>query len=89
MFPSASIVRGYEPVSAELHDGRVFSGIITSESAGEIVLSQDAQKTHHIARTEIASIQPSNVSPMPNGLTTLLTQQEMADLITFLLSDQR
>lgn len=89
MFPSASIVRGYEPVSAELNDGRVISGIITSESGEEIVLSQDAQKTHHIARSDIASIQPSNVSPMPNGLSTLLTQQEIADLISFLLSDQR
>jgi putative heme-binding domain-containing protein len=89
MFPSASIVRGYEPVSAELNDGRVLSGIITSESADEIVLSQDAQKVHHIARADIAGIQPSNVSPMPNGLTTLLTQQELSDLITFLLSDQR
>ncbi|MFN9721187.1 MAG: PVC-type heme-binding CxxCH protein [Planctomycetota bacterium] len=89
MFPSASIVRGYEPVSAELHDGRVLSGIITSESAEEVVLSQDAQKVFHLARTDIASIHPSNVSPMPNGLTTLLTQQELADLITFLLSDQR
>ncbi len=89
MFPSASIVRGYEPVSAELNDGRVLSGIITSESGDEIVLSQDAQKTHHIARSDIASIQPSNVSPMPNGLTTLLSHQELADLITFLLSDQR
>ncbi len=89
IFPSASLVRGYEPVSAELEDGRVISGIITSESADEIVLSPDAQKTHHIARSSIVSIQPSNVSPMPNGLATLLTPQEIADLLTFLQSDQR
>ncbi len=89
IFPSASLVRGYEPVSAELEDGRVLSGIIASESADEIVLSPDAQKTHHIARSTIVSIQPSNVSPMPNGLATLLTQQELADLLTFLMSDQR
>lgn len=89
IFPSASIVRGYEPVSAELEDGRIISGIITSESADEIVLSPDAQKTHHISRSSITSIQPSNVSPMPNGLATLLTPQEIADLLAFLQSDQR
>lgn len=89
VFPSVSIVRGYEPVSAELEDGRILSGIITSENQDEIVLTQDAQKTHHIARSSIASIQPSNVSPMPNGLITLLTSQEMADLLAFLQTDQR
>ena len=89
VFPSSSIVRGYEPVSVELEDGRVISGIISSESADEIVLSPDAQKTFHLARTSIVAIQPSNVSPMPNGLATLLTAQEMADLLTFLQSDQR
>ena len=89
VFPSSSLVRGYEPVSAELEDGRIISGIITSESADEIVLSQDAQKTHHIARSTIASIQPSNVSSMPNGLATLLTAKELADLLAFLQSDQR
>ena len=89
VFPSSSIVRGYEPVSVELEDGRVISGIISSESADEIVLSPDAQKTFHLARTSIVAIQPSNVSPMPNGLATLLSAQEMADLLAFLQSDQR
>jgi putative membrane-bound dehydrogenase-like protein len=89
VFPSSSIVRGYEPVSVELEDGRVISGIISSESADEVVLSPDAQKTFHLARTSIVAIQPSNVSPMPNGLATLLSAQEMADLLAFLQSDQR
>ena len=89
VFPSSSIVRGYEPVSVEMEDGRVISGIISSQSADEIVLSPDAQKTFHLARTSIVAIQPSNVSPMPNGLATLLSAQEMADLLAFLQSDQR
>lgn len=89
VFPSISIVRGYEPVVVELVDGRVVGGIITSESADEIVVSADAQKTHRIARKDIAEIVPSNVSPMPNGLATALTQQDIADMIAFLLSDAR
>ena len=89
MFPSISIVRGYESVSVELNDGRVVSGIVTSETGNEIVISVDAQKTHHISRADIAEIVPSSVSPMPNGLATALTQQDIADVITFLLSNER
>ena len=89
VFPSISIVRGYEPVTLELVDGRVIGGIITSETGDEIVISPDAQKTHHISRKDIAEIVPSNVSPMPNGVATALTQQEIADMIAFLLSNAR
>lgn len=89
MFPSISIVRGYESVSVELNDGRVVSGIVTSESGDEIVISVDAQKIHRISRADISEIVPSSVSPMPNGLATALTQQEIADVIAFLLSNER
>ncbi len=89
VLPSISIVRGYESVSVELNDGRVVSGIVTGESGAEIVVSADAQKTHHIARSDVAEIVPSSVSPMPNGLATALTQQDIADVITFLMSNER
>jgi len=89
VFPSISIVRGYEPVSVELKDGRVVSGIVTSENGAELVVSADAQKTHHIARSDIADIVPSSVSPMPNGFAAALTQQDIADVITFLMSNER
>ena len=89
VFPSISIVRGYEPVSVELKDGRVVSGIVTSENGTELVVSADAQKTHHIARSDIADIVPSSVSPMPNGFAAALTQQDIADVITFLMSNER
>lgn len=84
VYPSVSIVRGYEPVVVELQDGRTLAGIVISESRDEIVLGLDAQKTSHIARTDIAQIVPSNLSPMPNGLATLLSAQELADLMAFL-----
>ncbi len=89
IFPAASLVRGYEPVSIEMEDGQVHSGIIKGEDATEVVLAPDAIRTLHLARTSIASIQPSPVSPMPNGYATLLTPQELADLLEFLLTNQR
>ncbi|MFM7056595.1 MAG: PVC-type heme-binding CxxCH protein [Planctomycetota bacterium] len=89
IFPAASLVRGYEPVSIEMEDGQVHSGIIKGEDAAEIILAPDAIRTLHLERTSIASIQPSSVSPMPNGYATLLTPQELADLLEFLLTNQR
>ncbi|MCE2796170.1 MAG: HEAT repeat domain-containing protein [Planctomyces sp.] len=84
LFPSASIVRGYEPVVIELEDGRVVGGIITGESAGEITLTVDAQKQLHLERSAIVQVLPSAVSPMPNGIAAILNPQELADLLTFL-----
>ena len=73
----------------ELHYGRIVGGIVTGETGHEIVVSVDTQKTHHISRTDNAEIVPASVSPMPNGLATALTQQDIADVITFLLSNER
>ncbi|MFN5078207.1 MAG: PVC-type heme-binding CxxCH protein [Planctomyces sp.] len=84
LLPSASIVRGYEPVVIELEDGRVVGGIITGESAGEITLTVDAQKQLHLERSAIVQVLPSAVSPMPNGIAAILNPQELADLLTFL-----
>ena len=86
MFPGVSIVRGYEPVVIAQKDGRTQAGIIISESRDEVVLGIDATKTAHIARTDIEEILPSNVSPMPNGMIKVLTREELADVVEFLLS---
>lgn len=86
VYPSVSIVRGYEPVIVELQDGLTVAGIVISESRDEVVIGVDAQKTTHISRSEIAQILPSSQSPMPNGLATLLTPEELADLMAFLQS---
>ena len=89
IFPGSSLVRGYEPVSLEMEDGQVFSGIVKGENAKEIILAVDAVRTLYLDRTAVVSMQPSAVSPMPNGYATLLTQQELADILEFLLTNQR
>jgi putative membrane-bound dehydrogenase-like protein len=84
VYPSASFVRGYEPVVVELEDGRTITGIVTRESRDEVVLAIDPQKTQHIARREISEIHPSHVSLMPQGIDKLLSPQEVLDLVVFL-----
>lgn len=89
IYPSASFVRGYESVVVELENGGTVPGIIVKESKGEIVLAVDAQKMQHIARETIAEIHPATVSLMPLGMATVLSKQELADLLAFLKSAQR
>jgi putative heme-binding domain-containing protein len=84
VYPSASLVRSYETVLVEMEDGRVATGILISESADEIVLALDPQRTLTIARGEVAEVHPTNVSLMPTGIANLLTRQELADLIAYL-----
>ncbi|MGB8854186.1 MAG: c-type cytochrome, partial [Pirellulales bacterium] len=84
VLPSAAFVRTYEPVTVVTADGRAFSGIIRDETAADIILQTSATATERIARANIESLQPGTVSLMPKGFDTLLSQQELADLVAYL-----
>ncbi len=84
VFPSASFVRGYEPVAVTLTDGRVLNGLLRSETPREILLVTGANQEQRVARADIDDMQPSKVSVMPAGLDQQLTPRELADLIVFL-----
>jgi putative membrane-bound dehydrogenase-like protein len=84
VFPSASFVRGYEPVMVVTKDGKSHNGLLRKETPEEILLVIAADKEERIARADIEAIEPSKVSVMPAGLDQHLTVQELADLVAFL-----
>ncbi|HYT88426.1 MAG TPA: PVC-type heme-binding CxxCH protein [Gemmataceae bacterium] len=84
VFPSASFARGYEPYTVALRDGRVFVGILGRETAEAVYLITAERAEVRLPRPEVESIVPGRVSIMPQGLDTLLSRQELADLIAFL-----
>jgi putative heme-binding domain-containing protein len=84
LFPSASLVRSYEPVSVTLKSGKIHNGLVRTDTPEEIVLTLSATEEVRITRTEIEEMRPSKVSIMPAGLDKLLTPQELADLLAFL-----
>jgi putative membrane-bound dehydrogenase-like protein len=84
LFPSASFVRGYEPVAVTTRAGKNFNGLIQKDSPDEIVLIIGADQQQRIARSDIDEIKPSKVSLMPAGLDQQLKREELADLIAFL-----
>ncbi len=84
LYPSASLVRSYEPVSVTTKQGKIHNGLIRKETPEEIVLALTATEQVRIAREEIEDMRPSKVSIMPAGLDKQLTAQELADLLAFL-----
>ena len=84
IFPSASIVQNYEPVTVVTVNGRVHNGLIQRETDTELVLATGPDKEVRIARSDIEESNRSKVSVMPAGLDKQLTPQQLADLVEFL-----
>jgi putative membrane-bound dehydrogenase-like protein len=89
VFPNASFVRGYEPFTVITKGGDDFTGVIRNDAPDEIVLAVGPQLEQRIARADVRELRPSAVSLMPAGLDTVLTKQELADLVAFLKHARR
>ena len=86
LFPSATIVRDYETYTVVLEDGRTFSGLIVRQSSDTIELQLATGQKELLPREEIEELISSEISIMPAGLEKELTEQELADLVAFLIS---
>jgi putative heme-binding domain-containing protein len=84
VFPSASIVRSYEPVVVQCRSGMTYNGLIKLEMADQIELVTGPDRTVRISRNDIEEIHPSKISVMPAGFDRILSRQELSDLLTFL-----
>lgn len=89
VYPSASFVRSYEPMTVVTVDGRVFSGLLQENAGDFVVLVSRPDKQERIARSDIEEMLPANVSVMPAGMDKNLTRQELADLLEFLKESRR
>jgi putative membrane-bound dehydrogenase-like protein len=84
VFPSASLVRSYEPVLVTTKAGKSYNGLLRQDAPDAVVLATGANQEVRLAREEIEDVQPSKVSVMPAGLDQQLTPRELADLVAFL-----
>ncbi len=84
LYPSASFVRSYEPMTVVTTDGDDFSGVLRKDAADEVILATGPDTEERIPRERIAEMHPGSVSTMPGGLEEQLTRQELVDLIAFL-----
>ena len=83
--PNREVLANYLLYVVVLDSGRVVSGLIANESATSITLrrAENAQET--ILRRNIEEINGTGKSLMPEGLEQKITEQQMSDLIAFLL----
>lgn len=81
--PNQSVDPRYLAYTIDLRDDSSFSGRIISESGNGISLLTAEGKPHTILRSQIAHLQGSRLSMMPEGLESGLTPQQLADLIAF------
>ncbi len=79
------MVPDYQTYTVETEDD-LLSGIIGREAAGTITLHTGASESRTLDRDDVLSMDPSPISIMPEGLDSGLSDEELIDLITFLLS---
>lgn len=88
LYPSKVISDQYQSEMVELADGTVISGVPVRESAAVLVLrtAEAPEKPVSVPKGKIKERAISPVSLMPDGLVNTLTQQQIADLLAFLLA---
>lgn len=87
--PSKVISDQYRAILIETKDGQIVSGRTVSESDGSLIVvtnPEDSTKTVEVRRDNVEAMQPSPVSLMPDGLLKPLNQDEVLDLLAYLLS---
>jgi putative membrane-bound dehydrogenase-like protein len=83
--PNAVIPNDYRAAIIETDDGRAVMGPISKQDAASVTLATLTEPVT-IPRTQIKEMQLSDVSMMPEGLLTALTDQEVRDLLFYLMS---
>ena len=82
--PNAKVEPRFASYTVVTESGRVFDGLIASETAEAVVLRMAEGKQQTIGRGEINEVRASNVSLMPEGVEKDISLQDMANLLEFL-----
>lgn len=82
--PNLDIQPGFHAYTATLKDGSQLFGLLASESGASLTFKLPDGTTRALTRDQIATLQATGVSLMPDGLEGAMTVEEMADLIAWL-----
>ena len=87
--PSREINEQFVPIDVVTTDDQLFRGVIVNLNGDTITLNTDAADPNQrksIDRKEVVSMAPSQVSPMPTNLLSPLREDEILDLVAYLVS---
>jgi putative heme-binding domain-containing protein len=89
--PNAVISEQYQSTTLTLKDGQEITGRILEESPTQIVVRVDAltDRKVTVAPGEVRQRVASKVSPMPEGLLSAWSREDILDLLAYLESDGR
>jgi putative membrane-bound dehydrogenase-like protein len=84
--PNRNVDSRYLEYHATTLDGRSFSGVLVAETATGLTLKAQEGREQVILRKDLERLQGTGKSLMPEGLEKLLTRQDLADVIAYLIS---
>jgi putative heme-binding domain-containing protein len=79
----------YRASVIETIKGKIITGRVTSDANGKVIVltdPEDGTKVVEIPKADVESITPSKVSLMPKDLLKTLNQDELLDLLAYLMS---
>jgi len=85
--PNREVPPNYFGYIVDTRDGDSYSGLIVNETANSVTVRQPLAVDVVVARSQIAKMQASRLSLMPEGLEEGLTNQDLADLVEFVFAN--
>jgi putative membrane-bound dehydrogenase-like protein len=82
--PSRSVEANFRAYTVTTKAGRVFTGLLASESKTTIELFDAEGKKQTILRQDVDELLATNKSLMPDGFEKLLSQKDLTNLLEFL-----
>lgn len=82
--PSRSVEANFRAYTVTTKAGRIFTGLLASESKTTIELFDAEGKKQTILRQELEELVATNKSLMPDGFEKLLSRKDLANLLEFL-----
>ena len=82
--PNRKVDNNYFSYTAITKEGKVYTGILATETTTSVTLRQQENKTVRLLRDEIEQLHSNGVSLMPVGLEKNIDPRQMADLISFI-----
>jgi putative heme-binding domain-containing protein len=87
--PNREVPPNYFGYAVDTQEGDSYAGLIVNETASSVTVRQPLGIEVVVPRSQIAKMQASRQSLMPEGLEEGLTHQDLADLVDFIFAEVR
>ena len=82
--PNAEVAPQYQAFAFSLTNGESLSGIIAHEDTRDVTIRMVGGAEKTVSRKEIAGMKSLGQSLMPEGMESILTNQDVADLLSYI-----